>query len=473
MSLLNVILGKEHIGGLEISDSGLRFFSLRENKTEVEIFTFAEEKISLSKTKDETTKETSFFSKEIADFIKKHRIKYAVVSLPNDEVFTKTYVFPAILPEEKLPDSVNMIIDFQLPLKKADIYYDWERTDDGKNKRALLSYTPKVLINNLIAKTKNTGLKIVAIESHALSLARIIKQTKDVTLLIIERGEKKTSFSTIKNNKLLFSQTFFNEELKNDLNKTTEKIIKYHDWLSEIIQEAVLIGDFSASEIKNLPLKVISPEIPKNIKSGRRLENSQLIALGAALRGLSSRKEDTMISLMETGTEEAFAQAKAKSVFGILFSASIALAIFFIGALTAVWLIIGKIQNNFNNQIITEKTVGMTSEATMETQAQSFNGLISQANILLTPEIGWYDIISEIKNRLTPGIKINSLALPGRAMALSISGTAGSREEINALKQSFASSPLFQNVDVPLTNLGKKTEIPFSLSFQIKPYEKK
>lgn len=482
MSLLNIILNKDNIGGLEISDSGLRFFLLKENKNGIEIATAIEEKIT--PVKDEKTKtgekmpaktapETSLLTKDITNFIKKHRLRYAIISLPSDEIFTKTYLFPTILPEEKFLDSMKMVVDFQLPAKKENIYYDWERTDDGKNKRALLSYAPKNLINELIAKTENTGLRIVAIESHALSLARIIPQTKDAILLIIERGNKKTSFSTIKNNKLLFSQAFTNEEIGPNLKQTIEKIAKYHDWLEETITEVFLIGNFDAKETKDLPLKISNPEVPKKIKSTNRLGSSQLVVLGAALRGLTNRKKDTMISLMETGTEEAFAQAKTKSLAGLIFSASIALTIFFIGALAATWLIIGKIQDNFNNQIIAHRVVGNSTEAAMEIQAKSFNRLIGQTSVLLSEETGWYDIISEIKNRLTPGITVNSLSLPGRELALSINGTAGSREEINTLKQSFALSPLFQNVDVPLTNLGKKTEIPFSLSFQIKPYEKK
>lgn len=472
MSLINILLNKDVIGGLEISDSGLRFSLLKKNKLGLTIDTLAESKFSARTTKDGEAKDKEALAGELASFVKKHRIKYAIVSLPNDQIFTKTYIFPTVMPEEKIPSSVKMIIDFQLPAKKDDIYHDWERTDDKKNKRALLAYLPKTAVSSLTAQSKSTGLKIIAIESHALSLARAIKQTPDETLLIIERNGEETSFSTIRNNRLLFSQSLPNEKIGANLATETEKVLNYHDWFEQTVAGAILIGDFSPKEIKSLPVKTIDPEIGGQIKSSRRLTAAELITVGAALRGLTPRKEDTMISLMETGTEEAFSQAKANSVVNFLLGTTIALSLFFILALSSVWLLVGNIQNNFNDQIISQGAVPTGSGAALfEARAESFNSLIGQTGVLATKEPSWYTVIQEIRSRLTPGIAIGALSLPGPEIALSISGTAGSRDDINALKKSFAASPLFSEVDVPLNNLGKKTEIPFSLSFKIKSPE--
>lgn len=467
MNLLRLI-NEEPIGGLEISDTHLRFSLLRKNKSAVVIKTLAEEILADQTLEGGLIKNEAAFLTKVKQFAGRYRIKYVVLSLSADQIFTKIYSFPTVMPDEKMEESINLIIDFQLPKKRADIYCDWEKSESTKDKKILLSYANRPAVDNLMTKAEKIGLKVVAVESHGSSLARAIKQKTNEVLLVLERGRSSTSFFVIKNHNLLFSQTLPTDKIAADLPGEIAKIINYQEWLGQTITNLALLGNFNPEEIKNLPLKPTPLELKEGVEQKIKIKPEALISMGAAWRGLMPRKDDKIISLMKIGTEEAFRQAKANATLGFLIGISIALSLFFTAALTALWLMLTIMQNNFNEQIISlTARPDSKNAALIETQAIDFNELVGQTGALVKEEPRWSAIVEEIKARIVPGIAINTLSLPGTSVTWSLTGVADSREEINALKKSFEDSPLFKEVNLPLDNLGKKTDIPFSLMFKV------
>ena len=375
------------------------------------------------------------------------------------------------MPDEKIKESMELTIDLQLPQKSDDIYCDWMMLPENDEKIVLLSYINKKKIDKLISILDRVRLRIVAIESRSMSLARGILQTKDEAVLTIEREVNNTSFSVIINNHLLFSQSIPNNQIGKDLGKEIRQIINYHDWLNISIKGLILIGDFENSEIKKLPLPIIDAKTAQEIKQFPK-ESKWLIALGAALRGLTPRKDDKMISLMEIGTEKAYKREKAKSIINFFIGITTALSIFFVVVFFATWSFVLTMQNNYNRQISSFSLLPASdNNSILREKADSFNSLIGQMTTLINKEPYWSKVLEETKNKIVSGIIVNNLSLPSAEGIFSITGTADNRESLNQLKKSFASSALFDNVDIPLTNLGKKNDIPFSMSFKIKNSE--
>lgn len=463
MNLLNVISKEEAIGGLEIVDDSFRFSLLKEEKSGFKIELLVEEKISGK----ELTGDNTAFTAKLLKFAKKNHIKYVIVSVPADNIFVKTYSFPAAMPEEKIRESMKLTIDLQLPRKKEEIYCDWMKIENGEDKKILLSYISRDYINQLINKIKKAGLKIVAIESHPLSLSRSIKQAKDEAILVIERGIKATSFSVIKNNQLIFSQSNPNDKIEKSLDKEIAKIVNYHDWFNTNIKNLILLGDFTTTETKKLPLKITNVELADELKSAPN-DLKWLTVLGAAKRGLISRRDDKIISFMEVSTEKAYHQEKINTTTNFFVGISIALAIFFITIFTATWSLLVIMQKNYSQRISSFNLASSDNASTLREQANNFNNLIGQTSTLIKKEPTWNKVISAIKDKTTEGVVINNLSLPSAEGQFSITGIAVDREAINNLKKSFESSDFFSEVNIPLTNLGKKIDIPFSMTFKIK-----
>jgi hypothetical protein len=464
MNLLNVISNEESIGGLAISDDSIRFSLLKDSKSGLKAELLVEEKIS---DKELAEGDTAFIAK-LLKFSKKNNIKYVIISVPTDNIFVKTYSFPAAMPDDKVKESINLTIDLQLPKKKEEIYCDWMKLVDGEEKKVLLSYISRDYINGLISKIKKVGLKIVAIESHALSLARVIKQVKDEAVLIVDKEVKTTSFSVIKNNQLFFSWSVPNDKLEGNLLKEINKIVNYNDWFNMPIKNLILLGDFSDKEIKKLPLKVIGAELVDTLKAITK-DAKWFASLGAAQRGLIARRDDKMISFMEIGTEKAYRREKVNSTVNFFIGISTALAIFFAAVFGATWFMLAMMQNNYSQQISSfNLTPSAENASTLREQASTFNNLTSQISALIKKEPIWNKVVSEIKNKTTSGVIINNLSLPSASGQFSVTGLAVNREAINNLKKSFESSEMFSDVNIPLNNLGKKVDIPFSMTFKMK-----
>jgi hypothetical protein len=280
-----------------------------------------------------------------------------------------------------------------------------------------------------------------------------------------------SSLAVVMNNNAIFSQSIPNNKLNDNLSKEAQKIINYYDWLNITIRNTILIGDFKDQKIKKLPLKIVEVETISKI-NGLEKDLKWFIALGAAMRGLIPRKDDQIISLMNIGTEKAYKQEKINSTTNFLISLNAALAIFFFAAFMATWSLISIIQNNYIKQI-SSFYILPSSENSMilNEKVADFNSLIDQMSVIVQKEPLWSKVIEETKNKVVVGISINNIALSSIDGLLSITGIAINREAINALKQSFESSEIFGEVAIPLDNLGKKVDIPFSMTFRIKSPE--
>lgn len=465
MDLSKALLNEEPIGGLEIESEAIRFVLLKKNHTGLEATTLIEEKLL---EKESATSGASFIDK-LNKFAKRNKIKYVVVSLPSSDTFVKTITFPAAMPDEKIADSMKLAVDLQLPKKKEEVYCDWMWTETNKNeKKILLSYILKTKADILMGALKRAGLKVVAIESRAMSLARVIKQEKNEALLMVEKEKNNYAFSVLINNHILFSYSAPTERIGHNFEIEVKKVINYYSWFNIEIKNLILIGDFSNQKIKKLPLALIKIQITEKIDKIQK-DIKWLIPLGAALRGVTPRKNDRIISLMNIGTETAYKREKANSTVNFFIGTTVALSLFFLTAFIATWSLVTIIQNNYIKQISSFNLLPSSdSTNVLKEKAANFNNLIDETSVLAAKEAHWSRVIEEVKNKSVSEIIINNLTFPDINGSFSVTGVATNREAINNLKKSFETSNLFGDISLPLDNLGKKTDIPFSLSFKIK-----
>jgi Tfp pilus assembly PilM family ATPase len=464
MNLLKIISNDIQISGLEISDNSLRFCRLKKDHTGLKAEHLIEENLS----KKDTLDNEIAFTAKLSKFVKKNKIKYVIVSIPSDDIFVKTYSFPDLIPDEKIKESMNLTIDSQLPQKKRDLYCDWMVTKNNDKKNVLLTYIYRKKIDSLTAIAKKVGLKIIAIESLAMSLARSIKQTNNEATLIIEKGLISTSLSVILNNQLIFTLSIPNNKFDKNIKKEIQRVVSYHDWLNIYIKNSILVGNFEKEELKKIPLKIILPETIQEINNFSN-ETNWFISLGAALRGLIPRKDDRMVSLMEISTRKAYKQEKIKSFTNFFINLTTVFSIFFIAVFIAAWSFIMVVQNNYIKQITSfNLSIDSENSSKLKDRATNFNKYVGEAAILASKEPHWSIVIEEIRKKIVNGVIVNNLSLQSSDGIFSISGIATDRETINQLKKSFESSTLFDEVNIPLNNLGKKINIPFSITFKIK-----
>jgi Tfp pilus assembly protein PilN len=100
-----------------------------------------------------------------------------------------------------------------------------------------------------------------------------------------------------------------------------------------------------------------------------------------------------------------------------------------------------------------------------EEKFKQVNVLDQQLAKIQTGHLNWYNLFSELSNRTPAGIYINDLSTKDYSVFLV--GKAKTRDNLLEFKNQLESSPCFQNVNVPLSDLVVKTDVVFQIDLKI------
>lgn len=460
MNLLTLITREESVAGLEVSDTFLRVALLgpSKEKTKLEIKSLGEEPLPRGVIEGNTVKNEREFIEALKRLFKKLRkkIRYVVVSLPSRGLYTKIFSFPKAVKEEKLEESMKLTLGFQLPVRLEEVYLDWEKIEGADESKVFLAALPRTVVDSYIKLLSAAGLKPIAVEVHPSSFPRVAK-LPDAPLLVKELGGTDAHLFIVEVQGVQFSRllpdTFLNEKL---LEQEVQKLANFYEVETGQSPQIVNLND---TQLQDTYLD--HPDIQKS-------PGTWAVALGAAARGLIPRAEDTLVSLLPVGTEEAYEYQKMIAFSEFFSSISIGLSVFFAVAFLGTWFFMTSLQERMLTQIEALDTAPAPGDAgTLEEQARNINTLVALGVDLTHTLPRWSPLVEELKARLVPGISIASFASARLEEGFIVNGTASGRSQLNLFKNTLEESPLFQNVNLPLTNLEQREHIPFSITFYL------
>lgn len=463
MNLLRIITREEAIAGLEINDNWLRLTLLKltsKDKTKLEIKVSVEMPLNNGVIGDGRIKIQNELVKSLKELLKKAKtkIRYVIVSVPVQAVYSRVFTFPKTVQGIKLDEAMNLIINFQLPLKASEVYLDWERVASGEFNKVFFAAAPRTIIDEYLKAFELSGLKPVAIEFHPMSFSRVADWPENNAVMITASDKTKTEIFVVKNKTVYFSRVVLFSRLPKKLFKDEiRKITDFYESENDKITQTIDISGSKATAMF---------QVGALAKKDRW---KWFISAGAAWRGLLARGDDTIVSLMPVGTEDVYEYQKATTFVGFLSGVAITLATFFVVVFIAAWMLMVAIQRNTLNRIDSLTAAPAQGELmAMEDKAKQFNGLVGATGSLLKVIPNWSILLEELKSRVTNGVIITELSLPSTESILTIKGSAGTRQQLNSFKKSLDESRLLSEVKLPLTNLEQKENIPFSISFKLK-----
>jgi hypothetical protein len=467
VNLTKFFTNEGDIAGLEINDSALRLVLLKPNKKAAPKVKFSlEEILPEGDIQDGVIKNPAGFLKGLKNLLAraKPKIKFVVVTIPAEGIYAKVFSFPPGVVGEKLESSIQLASTFQLPKENDKVYLDWEKLPEVDHNLALLSLADRARINDLVVPIESCGLKVLAIEYHQMSLARALTLPAGQAVMVIEKNSTDFIFSVIKNKTVRFLRSLPRERLRSSLGSEASRIRDYFEIEDSPLVKIILLGNFSREESSSL----------LSLKNG--LEVSELptvdtippVALGASLRGLIPRADDNLISLLESGTEEAYEQKKALTFADFLTKITLLISAFFILAYAGTWLLVVRIEENFNKQITVITARPNQGAATeLESAAAKYNSRISQTSTLAKEEISWSKLLTLVNKTLPPGLTITDLTANGVTSPITLVGVSKDRPTLKAFKKNLDETPEFKDIILPQTNLEKKNDIPFMVSFNL------
>jgi len=156
------------------------------------------------------------YGSEIAKTIKslmdeaKLKTKQAVVCIPEGEVISRLIRLPP-LKENEIMDALKFEAEtfIPYPLDQVSIDYEIIEEDDAGRLSIFVIAAQNSLIQNYIKLFKSIGLELFAIETTAVSLARVVTSSMALVkgVVVVDMGEKHSEIVGIDNGKVYFTRS--------------------------------------------------------------------------------------------------------------------------------------------------------------------------------------------------------------------------------------------------------------------------
>ncbi len=479
--------GQPVIGGLEISDSTLRFAIYKGRTwriTSVRLPPGVVEGGQIKK-RDEFINALRGLHREIGGRREKIGV---IVSLSSLSVYSQVFTLP-LVSGENLRKAIELNLQMSSPADVAQVYAGWQMVNEDvtQSKLEILSaFAQRHIIDDLRDALRYAGFVVVAIEFRALSLARVLRELSidlDVRkpYIVFNVDDMGLDFLIVRHGELYFEYYNSWRDLHKDrflpLSNFEELIVAnlyrvinfYNQHWTEPLEAIILMTSNLHDEIEqiikaNFPLTIRELKL----KIDQSVNFASYTALGSGVRGLMPRRDDGEISLSGIQAQEEFRREQIAHFIHFWRVLVPAVFIFLTFMLIGADFFLGKIEVSLEPQIHSTAQ-GRNEVQALEEQAQRFNAsvaLVKTIRAALRPKEPVLDRVMKIvaQNNIT----LQRFNFGGTAV--SISGSAGTQEKVLEFKKALESSPDFQNIALPLNAIQcVGQECVFSMTFSINP----
>ncbi len=412
-----------------------------------------------------------------------------VVSLSSISIYSQVFGLP-IIQGENLEKAVQLNVQMVSPVEVKEAYSGWQLVGEDKDTfrlEVLSAFVDRKVVDDVTQALEETGFVVVAIESRALALARLVRErgvridlakpyilinldTAGLDFLILRRGqlyfEYFHSWKEMQNEKQQVTREAFEALLKRSLYQVLNfYTAHWPEPLKEVLVSTnALQGEMSQIIVKNFGLTVQ----PLTITADAQFTPDWFVAIGSALRGLMPRGEDKDISLLGIGAQERFRHEQILNFIG--FWRVVVPAV--MGLLLVSFVSADAFLINMRRSLESQQAFQLTKEevaeiSSLQSQAVRFNqtvGLIQSAKKLIKPK---GPLVEKIEGLLeTHHITMSRLRLQDSISPLTLSGEAPSETDILDFKKALDADPLFGGTELPLTEIRKTSGKGFSFSIR-------
>ncbi len=406
---------------------------------------------------------------------------YVILSLPPQNFFTGILTVPKLSKRDSMQEAVKLNLRLRSPIPIDNAYLDWEVVDDSDFQNKLTIFAAvgdKAGIDKYVHCLTKAGFKVLAVEKPALGLLRFIEKfTTDHSqylLINIDRDGIDTLVS--KDNKLAFYDfDSLSEVARYDLNSN----LSAQDFQIFLTKKVGQVSNFCQSRqnqiLKKFFLFSIIPGIKQDlinlVSTSFKLEvlslqNSKLVKIseewygiiGTALRGTIPRSEDTIVSLMEVGTEDDYQNNQVLKFTSMWSKASItimvSLAIIFFSLATLFFAEEEARLIEKNNIVVPNQAFLKDKIKLLEANADAFNKSIGGILTAVKKSTDWdsqikfcFDLAKNNK------IDILNAFISNESGNVTLEGLSPSQNAVSNFKTDLEGTGRFFNVSAPIESM--------------------
>ncbi|MBI5079517.1 hypothetical protein HZB06_02500 [Candidatus Wolfebacteria bacterium] len=497
--ILNFINPQPPIGGLEISESDLRFVGFKRGN----VFRFglklAPGIIEDGKIKNRQDFLTALLKLRAEIAGKTAKRIYIVVNISDSDIYTEIFNLP-FTASANINEAANLNLQMISPIDINFSYYDWqllgEKVIEGSDQLEFFgAFIPKHVINEYESVLTEAGFGVAAVEFPGLSLTRILIEAgeeilKDKAYFLLYLGGNGLTFCLIKNGNLYFAHSvswssvygserkIVFDSFKKLIIDETKKVLNFYEnhWQGNAIENFLIVAPGLINEIsrivsENFPSLTVKIPVLKKFKE---LTTEWFAALGGAVRGLIPRSEDTIISLASIGTEEKFRQFQTLNFIKIWRNIVFA-SLFFVFLIfaSAEWFLIktekALEKNTVNASVVAEKEeIGR-----LENEAINFNKKIESVLAAKKQSAEFSPFFEKIRELAAEEVTIDRILVQSAETPVIISGRAKGEKAVIDFKDVLEKTPQFKNINLPFSTItpAGNQMFNFSISFTVTSFK--
>ncbi|OGM91253.1 hypothetical protein A2755_02525 [Candidatus Wolfebacteria bacterium RIFCSPHIGHO2_01_FULL_48_22] len=482
---LNILQPQLHIGGIDISDQSLAFLRIDQKNGSWERASVRLEEAVVENGK---ILQREKFIKSIQELRQKitHKKKETipvVVSISDENVYTQRFSLPP-LKRAEFDEAVKLNLQTISPSDSSTMYYDWERIgqeEESGEAEILASFIEKKVIDELVKVFADERFFITAVEQKAASTVRTIRHLEKTfdsakSYLLVMDAADGISFVIVRKGMAYFGRFSDWNSVEGDLRNFIVR--EYHqisnfftNKFHEQFECAYMALQNSSEEIAKIVQENFTVPV-RQVRLPAGQAGAWLVALGAALRGVAPRSQDTQISLAPEGTELLYQQMLTSSFLSLWTGIFSGAAVIILAAFLGVFVFLNThVQNtaetvisSFNDPQILAQYEFYTKEAGI------FNASITKALEIKNQQVKWGTFMRDIFDRTGSSVVISRIYMQARNMPVTVTGTAATESEVSAFRDRLAQLPYVTEIDLPLSSFQRvdATHISFRLMFKFK-----
>lgn len=489
LNLLERLSSPPKVGGLQISNSAIRFVLINKGKSQATALRLTPGTIKEGRVQDRNAFITALNNLHqiiIPDQLEKEiRV---IVTLPAELVYTKSFSVPNI-DKKILKESAQLNLKMISPIPVNNAYTSWQIISETNNSYELLgAFAEKAIVNEFLDILEEAKFFPMAFEFPALALTRVVNKTitlKSKPVLVFHLSSDGLNLSILKNGALYFdyfrswqsiqgdqrqiTKSAFEEVLINEV----QKVINFNlSRFKENLGQVILSAPGFENEVKTLLENQFQLEImPLQVRSFASLDPQMLVALGSALRGLVERSKDILISLSPISSVEEFYREQTISFIRLWRNVFASVFLLFLIIFSSFSLFLVNFSNKLQAQLDAFKSqAGVEEFIVLQEQAQEFNRLVGLISEARGANLLWPDFFNRIQTLADKyDIILGRLSIVSAQAPINLVGQAPSNTAVIKFKNTLADESLFVDVNLPLSSITtlEDNSVSFSLSFSL------
>ena len=478
------------IGGLEISDTAIRFIDLTHGKILRAAVNLSPGVITGGEVKNRSALVAALKNLRRDLGIPEKSILNVIVTAASPRIYTQIFSVPLGIRDSNLNEAIKLNLEMISPFDIREAYYDAQPLKETPSGQAsfLGAFASAPLVDQFVAALEEADSNVIAFEFPAFSLGRLIKQLSEVDFfgshILTDVSAEGLHFLILVKGELYFSHFLSWREVQ-----SSRPSIALEDMMDVVIREIKRLVSFYNNRI-NRPLDTIVlsspkpiPELESMIRNNfpfkfqipsldafPELSSAWFPALGAALRALVPRSEDTFISLMAVGTEERYFQNRAVHFISSWRNIGVAVFGFLLVVFWGMNMVLAQSEKSAAKELSNNLSKPDFQEVDqLQKQAQEFNRLVASALFLKSA----ISPLSPLMNRLNilsgQSVSLERVYLDPNKK-ITINGKTASEAEAINFKNRLLKDSNLDKVVLPLSSFqpGPNNTVLFSVNFEWK-----